>query len=105
MISTCVLPPKMLAVTSIPCTMMSGLSQPMSWLQIFLLHKLISVWSHAFVAKDSDCTAKSLQLALAGAEGNSSKGSEETSVKDDIAARKKDAQEWITEWRQETGGK
>lgn len=59
-----------------------------------------------------------IPLAIAGAEhcnllepctsdvgSNSSKGSETGDVKDDIASRKKEAQQWISEWREATGGK
>ena len=35
----------------------------------------------------------------------SSRGKDTSDVKDDIATRKREAQQWISEWREDTGGK
>lgn len=62
-------------------------------------HLSPKAWSLAATAKVN------ARLSFADAGSNSSKGSDTTDVKDDIASRKKEAQQWISEWREATGGK
>lgn len=55
------------------------------------------------IARAEHCN--SLQPFLSDVGSNSSQGGETGDVKDDIASRKKEAQQWISEWREATGGK